>query len=308
MKSEINKPTILVVDDDFINMEILAHGLDADYEVLKANSGAEALEMADKHLPDTILLDIIMPDMDGYQVCHKIKRTRRTQKIPIIFSTSKCTDEDEVLGLTMGASDFITKPFNMALVRARVRNQVLLKQKTDLLEQLASVDGLTEIPNRRYFDEIYEQEWRRAIRNQYPISICMVDIDCFKQFNDNYGHTAGDDCLVAVARVLSTISQRAGDVVARYGGEEFIYIWPNCQLEQAELMANKARQGVLALNIPHEYTSSSEPAVTISLGVSSITPVQGQSRKAFLDSADEKLYRAKEAGRNRVFARRDYSV
>lgn len=300
MKAEISKPKVLIVDDDFINKEILEHGLQNDYEIFTASSGGEALERAEKLQPDTILLDIIMPDMDGYQVCRKLKSTRLTQQIPIIFSTSKCTDEDEVLGLSMGASDYITKPFNMALVRARVRNQVMLKQKTDLLEQLASIDGLTEIPNRRYFDEIFEQEWRRAIRNQYSISVCLMDIDNFKEFNDNYGHTAGDDCLVAVARVLSTISQRAGDFVARYGGEEFVYVWPNCQLGHAETMAEKARNAVQNLNIPHEYSTALQKVVTISLGVSSIIPVQGQSRKALLDSADEKLYLAKQSGRNRV--------
>lgn len=299
MKPEIIKPTVLVVDDDFINKEILVHGLKNDYQVVTAESGQEALEVADKIQPDTILLDIIMPDMDGYQVCRTLKSTHRTQKIPIIFSTSKCSDEDEVLGLSMGASDYITKPFNMALVRARVRNQVLLKQKTDLLEQLVSVDGLTEIPNRRYFDEIFEQEWRRAIRNQYPISVCMMDIDCFKQFNDNYGHTAGDDCLVSVARVLATISKRAGDFVARYGGEEFVYVWPNCQIEQSRKMAEKARQAVYELAIPHEF-SQAESMVTISLGVASFIPTQGQARKELLDIADEKLYEAKQSGRNRV--------
>lgn len=302
MKSDDTKPTVLVVDDDLINMEILAHGLCNDYEVITASSGMQALEVADKAQPDTILLDIIMPDVDGYQVCRQLKSARRTQKIPIIFSTSKCTDEDEVLGLSMGASDYITKPFNMALVKARVRNQILLKQKTDLLEQLASIDGLTEIPNRRYFDEIFEQEWRRAIRNQYPISLCMMDIDCFKQFNDNYGHTAGDDTLVAVARILSRANQRAGDFVARFGGEEFVYVWPNCELQHAEVMAEKARKAVCDLQITHRFSSSSENVITISLGVACISPVQGQSRKELIDRADEKLYLAKQSGRNLVVA------
>ena len=124
MSDELTKPKILIVDDDFINKEILVHGLKNDYVILQASSGQEALQLAETELPDTVLLDIVMPDIDGYEVCRKLKTTRRTQKIPVIFSTSKCTDEDEVLGLTMGASDYITKPFNMALVRARVRNHV----------------------------------------------------------------------------------------------------------------------------------------------------------------------------------------
>ena len=301
MTAEIRKPTVLIVDDDFINKEILAHGLQNDYRILQASSGIEALELAESEVPDTVLLDIVMPDMDGYEVCRKLKTSRRTQKVPVIFSTSKCSDEDEVLGLTMGASDYITKPFNMALVRARVRNQVLLKQKTDLLEQLASVDGLTEIPNRRSFDEMFEQEWRRAMRSEYPVALAMIDIDCFKQFNDNYGHTAGDDCLAAVARVLSGVANRAGDFVARYGGEEFVFILPNCEIGPAENMAEKAREAVEGLQIKHGHSSAGD-VVTVSIGVSSMMPKQDQSRKELIDSADERLYLAKQSGRNMVFA------
>lgn len=301
MTTDLSKPTVLIVDDDFINKEILAHGLQNDYRILQASSGIEALEIAEAEVPDTVLLDIVMPDMDGYEVCRKLKTSRRTQKVPIIFSTSKCSDEDEVLGLTMGASDYITKPFNMALVRARVRNQVLLKQKTDLLEQLASIDGLTEVPNRRYFDEVFEQEWRRAMRSEYPIAVAMVDIDCFKQFNDNYGHTAGDDCLTTVAKALSKASTRAGDFVARYGGEEFVFVWPNCEKSQAEAIAEKAREAIANLKIPHLYSSAAD-IVTISVGVASLVPEQNQSRKELIDDADERLYLAKQSGRNMVFA------
>lgn len=301
MTADIRKPTVLIVDDDFINKEILAHGLQSDYRILQASSGIEALELAETEVPDAVLLDIVMPDMDGYEVCRKLKTSRRTQKVPIIFSTSKCSDEDEVLGLTMGASDYITKPFNMALVRARVRNQVLLKQKTDLLEQLASVDGLTEIPNRRHFDEVFEQEWRRAERSKYPVALAMIDIDCFKQFNDNYGHTAGDDCLSAVAKVLAGVSNRAGDFVARYGGEEFVFIWPNCEISKAAGMAEKARLAVEALQIKHEFSSASD-VVTVSIGVASFVPKQEQSKKELIDCADERLYLAKQAGRNMVYS------
>ncbi|XOV81053.1 MAG: diguanylate cyclase domain-containing protein [Aestuariibacter sp.] len=297
--SKNNRSTVLIVDDDYINKEILAHGLKSDYNILLADSGNAALELAEKELPDTILLDIVMPDIDGYEVCRKLKSMRQTQKIPVIFSTSKCTDEDEVLGLTMGASDYITKPFNMALVKARVRNQVQLKKKTDLLEQLASVDGLTEIPNRRYFDDVFEQEWRRAMRNQYSIGVCMLDIDYFKQFNDNYGHTAGDDCLVAVARALSAVSNRAGDFLARYGGEEFVFVWPNCEMTNAVKMAERARAAVEELAVTHEYSEVSS-VVTISAGIACISPLQSSVKKDLLDKADEQLYCAKEAGRNQI--------
>lgn len=299
MASKKNKATVLIVDDDSINKEILAYGLQADYDILLASSGTEALDVAQKEQPDTILLDIVMPDIDGYEVCRRLKSHRDTQKIPIIFSTSKCTDEDEVLGLTMGASDYVTKPFNMALVKARVRNQIQLKKKTDLLEQLASLDGLTEVPNRRFFDDVFEQEWRRALRNQYPISVCMLDIDYFKQFNDNYGHTAGDDCLVAVAKALSSVSNRAGDFLARYGGEEFVFVWPNCSMEDALKMAERARELVEELGVRHDH-SKVAPVVTISAGLACLTPLQTSIRKDLLDKADERLYLAKENGRNQV--------
>lgn len=296
---EFKKSTLLIVDDDFINKEILTHGFKADYNILLASSGEEALAVAERELPDTILLDIVMPDMDGYEVCRRLKSSRRTQKIPVIFSTSKCTDEDEVLGLTMGASDYVTKPFNMALVKARVRNQVLLKQKTDLLEQLASIDGLTEVPNRRYFDEVFEQEWRRAVRNEYLVSLCLVDIDYFKQFNDHYGHTAGDDCLTLVARTLANISRRAGDFLARYGGEEFVFVWPNCDVKHAQKLAEQARLAVARLGIPHLHSDVSD-FVTISLGLASIVPKNEFDRKDLLENADEQLYVAKQSGRNTV--------
>lgn len=299
MATSDKRATVLIVDDDYINKEILAHALKADYNILLADSGSAALEVARRELPDTVLLDIVMPDIDGYEVCRQLKSARETQKIPVIFSTSKCTDEDEVLGLTMGASDYITKPFNMALVKARVRNQIQLKKKTDLLEQLASVDGLTEIPNRRYFDDVFEQEWRRAMRTQYSIAVCFIDIDYFKQFNDNYGHTAGDDCLVSVARALSGISNRAGDFLARYGGEEFVFVWPNCSIDDAVNVAEKAREAVQTLAIPHGYSETAS-VVTISAGVACVSPLQSSVKKDLIDKADEQLYRAKEQGRNRV--------
>lgn len=295
-----SKAKILIVDDDFINREILAHALREEYDIIVAEGGQQALQLARTEQPDLVLLDIIMDDVDGYEVCRALKTDSATKKLSIIFSTSKCTDEEEVYGLSVGASDYVTKPYNMALVRARVRNQILLKQKNDLLEQLASVDGLTEVPNRRYFDETSAQEWRRAMRSGYPISMCIVDIDCFKQYNDHYGHTVGDDCLVMVARELAKQSQRAGDFVARYGGEEFVFVWPNCPQEQAMLLADKARQAVMDLQLTHEYSAAAE-VVTISSGLATAVPQQSTSAKSLLEAADEQLYRAKEQGRNRVF-------
>ena len=197
----------------------------------------------------------------------------------------------------MGAADYITKPFNIPLVKARVRNQVLLKQKTDLLARLASFDALTKIPNRRYFDEIFEQEWRRALRNQYPISIGLFDIDFFKQFNDTYGHIAGDDCLVQVARKLSSQNRRAGDFVARYGGEEFVFVWPHCPPHKAYSLGERARQAIERLNIKHEASQASG-ILTISGGIASVVPSPEMERVALIELADQMLYKSKNSGRN----------
>lgn len=299
MDNRLNKPRVLIVDDDFINREILANALKDDYEILLAESGVEALRIAELEIPDTILLDIIMPDLDGYEVCKALRRNNYTHTIPIIFSTSKTSTEEEVLGLNIGASDYITKPFNLPLVKARVHNQVLLKQKTDLLEQLASIDGLTKIPNRRYFDEVFEQEWRRAIRNEYAVSIALFDIDFFKQFNDSYGHVAGDDCLVRVARALSSQNRRAGDFVARYGGEEFVFVWPHCPLGKAKQLADRARRAVEKLAIPHEKSDVS-PVITLSGGIATVVPSHDIERKSLIELADQLLYAAKAAGRNQA--------
>lgn len=302
VEKHLEKPTILIVDDDFINKEILAHALEDDYLILMANSGTEALQIAEQELPDTILLDIVMPEIDGYEVCETLRRNKNTQMIPIIFSTSKTSTEEEVLGLNLGASDYITKPYNLPLVKARVRNQVLLKQKTDMLERLANIDALTKIPNRRCFDEVFDQEWRRAIRSRYPISIAMFDIDFFKQFNDHYGHVLGDDCLIRVARELSAQNRRAGDVVARYGGEEFAFVWPHCPLEKALVLAERALKAVTKLAIPHAGSAIKE-VVTLSGGVATITPNLRVERISLLELADSQLYQAKQEGRARILGK-----
>ena len=302
MDKHLQKPTVLIVDDDFINNEILAHALEDDYVILMANSGSEALQLAEQELPDTILLDIVMPDIDGYEVCQTLRRNQSTQMIPIIFSTSKTSTEEEVLGLNLGASDYITKPYNLPLVKARVRNQVLLKQKTDMIERLANIDALTKIPNRRCFDEMFDQEWRRAIRGCYPISIAMFDIDFFKQFNDHYGHVMGDDCLVRVARELSVQNRRAGDIVARYGGEEFVYVWPHCPMQKAIVLAERALTSVTKLAIPH-VGSTVKDVVSISGGVATIVPTMQMDRIALLELADSQLYEAKQQGRAQVFGK-----
>ncbi|TDF38349.1 diguanylate cyclase [Alteromonadaceae bacterium M269] len=297
--TEDERASVLIVDDEPINISLLAEFLSKDYQILFSTSGAEAIELVRTKRPDLVLLDIGLPDIDGYEVCKQLKANQMTQNVPIVFSTAKDSTEDEVVGLNIGASDYITKPYNMELIKARVKNQIRLKKKTDLLEQLASLDGLTELPNRRYFDEHFEYEWRRSIRSNIPISIAMVDVDYFKYYNDHYGHSVGDECLQAVAKELSKTANRGTEFVARYGGEEFVFVWPEVNFEEAMKASEVVRSSIEALNIPHE--KSPIGTVSVSIGVGSTQPSRVSNRRNLIEHADELLYKAKLQGRNRVF-------
>jgi diguanylate cyclase (GGDEF)-like protein len=296
------RPTILLVDDKPINISVLAEFLAQEYRLLFAKTGQDALRIVHEKQPDLVLLNIGLPDISGYDVCRDIKTNQVTQNIPVVFSTAKDSAEDEVIGLNLGASDYITKPFNIGLIRARVRNQIRLKKKTDLLEQLANLDGLTELPNRRYFDEHFESEWRRAVRRGVPISIALVDVDFFKGYNDHYGHSAGDDCLQVVARSLAKSAGRGGEFVARYGGEEFIFVWPEIDLKESIKAAELARQLVQNLNIENKGSDCNN-IVTVSIGVASLIPTNEVRKADLIEAADEQLYKAKKQGRNRVLGR-----
>jgi len=290
---------ILVVDDAPINIQVLNESLRERYRIFFATNGADALNLAASMLPDLILLDVMMPDMDGYEVCRRLKTDALLQGIPVIFISAMSQQEDEAVGLELGAVDYITKPFNPAIVQLRVRNQLELKRQRDLLERLAMIDGLTGLPNRRAFDETYEREWRRAARNQSSLSLLLLDIDFFKAYNDAYGHLAGDDCLKQVAAVLARALVRPGDFMARFGGEEFVCVLPETTLEGALQLAEKLRSAVEQLQIPHEM-SSIAPVVTISIGAAATVPAGEQAGAALLREADGNLYAAKHAGRNRV--------
>ena len=297
------RATLLIVDDQPANIHALVKLLKADYRLLTATSAAKALELARrKPGPDLILLDILMPDQDGYATCRELKEDEATHAIPIIFFTALDQAEDEAKGLQLGAADYITKPFNPAIVRARVYNQVSLKLKTDLLEQIALQDGLTGIPNRRYFDRKLAQEWKRQSRHQQPLSLLMIDIDHFKPYNDNYGHGAGDDCLRRVAQALHQIPTRSADLVARYGGEEFVVLLPDTDAAGAQEIAEKMRAAIHRLAIVHAYSSVSDH-LSISLGGSTHQPQPQKpthDAEALKQAADQALYQAKEEGRDRI--------
>ncbi len=292
------KSMILVVDDAIENINIIGHILKDENEVIFALDGEEALDIIKEQLPDIILLDAIMPGMDGYAVCRELKKSPRTEGIPIIFITSLNSPEDETRALEAGAVDFITKPVNRSVVKARVKTHLTLKRQSDMLWVVARTDGLTGISNRRCFDEELDKEWRRCERIKQPIAVILADIDHFKNFNDHYGHQAGDACLVAVARSLSDSIRRPPDIVARYGGEEFVIALPHDSAEGAKTVAQRILDSVRALAIPH-HRSSCAPVVTVSVGVAAAIPSRGQTPATLIAAADTCLYRAKETGRNR---------
>ncbi|MGL1931487.1 MAG: diguanylate cyclase [Desulfotalea sp.] len=299
MGDHLGRSTILVVDDQPANIMVLGEALKDEYQVKLATSGLKAIEIASSDdPPDLILLDIIMPGIDGYQVCKLLKDDMKTNQIPVIFITAKDQEEDETKGLEYGAVDYITKPFSIPIVKARVKTHLELKKHRDLLEDLSTLDGLTGIPNRRKFDEYLDSEWKRAVRDNSPLTVIMIDIDNFKLFNDNYGHGVGDDCLKKVAKKLSLSGKRPADFVARYGGEEFSCIIPNTNVEKAEELAEVMRKNIEQLNIPHEFSPTSD-RVTISLGVATKIPTISKSFEQLVKSADEALYKAKFEGKNR---------
>lgn len=289
---------VLVVDDEPVNIHLLAQALEGQFDLFFATSGERALEVVSRQGVDLVLLDVVMPEMDGYQVCRLLKEREETKSVPVIFVTARSEVADEARGFAAGGVDYITKPFNPLTVAARVRTHVDLKRARDLLEELASVDGLTGVANRRQFDDTLDREWRRALRSGESLSLMLVDIDDFKLFNDTYGHTRGDDCLRGVTMALVGLARRPGDLVARFGGEEFALILP--RTERAGLVARAADllAGVARLKIPHE-SSKVAGLVTVSGGAASVVPRVDLSPTDFVERIDRLLYTAKSQGRYR---------
>lgn len=293
------RPKLLIVDDQPTNIRVLHELFREDCHVFMATSGEQAINLCQTQLPDLILLDVVMEGVDGHEVCRRLKADPLTCAIPIIFITAQQQDSDEVLGLELGAVDFISKPINSVIVRARVRTHLTLKLQSDLLRTLAMMDGLTGVANRRKFDEHITSDWRQCFREQKPLSLIMVDVDFFKRFNDRYGHQAGDACLRAVAQALAEAVRRPYDLVARYGGEEFACILPNTNLSGAIEIAEKMQERIRGLGIEHA-ASDVDRVVTISLGVASMTPTGDLDWQQLIEMADKQLYEAKIKGRARV--------
>jgi diguanylate cyclase (GGDEF)-like protein len=295
----IKTDRILIIDDSSVSIDILTASLQDEFAIFAALDGQTGYEIAKFEQPDLILLDIHLPEFNGYQTCALLKSDPATKTIPIIFMTASMTEESEARALTLGGADTISKHTNVEIIKLRIKSQIDLKHYRELLERLSITDELTNIANRRRFNEFLHQEWRNMMRAKNFLSVILIDIDYFKAYNDHYGHILGDRCLQQVARTIQGALSRPVDFVARYGGEEFVCVLPMTDPKGAEIVGEKLRNAVLRQSIPHLHSTVSD-VVTVSLGAASVVPYPGIDVNRLLDHADRALYQSKYDGRNRV--------
>lgn len=301
------KPLILAIDDAPVNLKTLVAALSEEYELQIATSGETGLAYATANPPDLILLDIMMPEMDGYEVCRRLKADVRTQSIPVIFVTAIAEIEAESTGLDLGAVDYLTKPLNVPIAKRRIHNHLErehmrreVEAQRDVMERLARTDSLTGVNNRRYFMELAQNELERALRHAEPLSLLMIDIDHFKRINDRYGHPVGDMALKTLSG-WCLMAIRSFDAFGRFGGEEFAALLPRTHSKGAFEVAERLRQAIEAADI--ELSNGQRLSFTISIGVAML-PIAAAKEKNAVDTllahADQALYQAKAGGRNRV--------
>lgn len=317
MAKRLAKLKVLIVEDSKVALKAISGYIeDMGVQPLLAENGQDAIELYTRERPDIVLLDIILPDTDGYEVARQIRRLQdKDQWTAIIFLSVMSKDEDLARGIEVGGDDYIMKPVGSVVVQAKVRamyrlvqmQRALVKLAAQLndanheLQRLSMTDALTGIANRRMFDASLTREWRRCQRLKQPMSLVMLDVDNFKKYNDRYGHQDGDECLKAVAQEVARAAPRAGDLVARYGGEEFVMVLGETDQNGARWVAERVRQRVALLQLPH--TGSQHQFVSVSCGISSVYPTRELSAETLLQSADLALYEAKHQGRNTVVLR-----
>lgn len=289
---------ILIVDDSILQAAQLKSILEDEYEVTTAHTAEEGLSLAGAESYSLILLDVVMPGMDGFTLLKKLQEEIITQNVPVILITSLTDIENEQYGLILGAVDYVTKPFHPLIIKARVNTHVKLYQYRRQIERQSMTDQLTGIANRRQYENYCLTKWSEAVRLQVPFTICMFDIDRFKVYNDTFGHPAGDKVISAVARKASAHLNRSTDFLARYGGEEFVGILMGDSSDKAFAHLKKIRQEIENLHIPHDPSVSQW--VTVSIGGVTVIPQWGSSYASYLKIADTMLYDAKKNGRNRV--------
>ena len=296
---------VLVVDDSQSQRVVVEEFLKPlNCDVVMCTSGAEALIKVSEHTPDLIIMDVEMPGLNGFDTCKAIRGYLQDNWVPIIYLTGRTDPSDIVEGLNVGGDGYITKPVHqdvlVAISRAMLRVSTIqseLLNANKKLDEVAHFDILTQVMNRRGYEDMLDRLWKDHERRKAPISVLLMDIDFFKKYNDGYGHIKGDECLRAVAQTLKKALKRPIDVLARYGGEEFVVLLPDTDLIGAKAVGDRLISALTSANIPHEF-SDVQPYVTISIGAAEKTP--DQTLKTILQTADEALYKAKEAGRNQV--------
>jgi len=294
-----SKEKVLVIDDSLLNIMHINNILKDDYEVYFGTDGNLGLKKAVEIIPDIILLDVLMPDMDGYEVINELKNNSLTKDIPVIFLTALDTVEQEVKGLEAGAVDYVTKPIVGPLLKARLKIHLELKKQRDYLQNLTMIDGLTGIANKKRLNEYIDKWYRISFRKKTYLSIFMIDIDHFKLFNDTYGHIAGDDCLKKIASEIKNSLKRPYDLAARFGGEEFTCVIPEANYQDAIQIAKRIKKNIDLLKIEHK-SSPVLPYVTVSIGGITTVPKDTDGYSKILEKADEALYEAKKNGRNQI--------
>ena len=318
-RADVNHANLLIVDDHLDNVRSLALLLSkSGYLVRKAISGEMALETVQIAQPDLVLLDIRMPEMDGYEVCKRLKANPETNSIPVVFLSVLNDTDDKVQAFAVGGADYVIKPFQAEEVLARVRHQItILRQQQQLtaqnyqlqqvkaalqqanleLERIANIDGLTQTANRRCFDDRLNAEWQQLAREQTPLSLILCDVDCFKLYNDTHGHLAGDDALRHVAKAIMQAANHPTDLVARYGGEEFAVLLPKTDVATTIAGATMIQTNISALQLPHASSQVSE-CITLSLGIATLFPHSQVAPETLVALADQRLYQAKARGKN----------
>lgn len=290
------RPKLLIVDDQAVNVRLIYELFQSVFDVFMATSGQSGLAKAKQLLPDLILLDVVMPGLSGYDVCQELKADPALKDIPVIFITGQFNEDDEVRGFQMGAVDFIRKPINPVITKARVNSHLQHKLQNDVLRNIALLDGLTGIANRRRFDAEFDRMWRHCLRERQPLSLVIIDIDYFKQYNDHYGHLEGDSVLRDIAQCIKSVIGRPQDLAARVGGEEFALLLPNTPLQNTYTILDRLLSSIKTLNMAHD--KSPLGTLSISAGCSSIVPSDADELSTLYLQADAALYRAKLQGRN----------
>jgi len=304
---------VLVVDDSKVIRMLVAECITSlGHEIIHAVNGEEAVKYIKNNSVDLVLMDVEMPEMNGFQATSAIRALKPDDWFPIIFLTTKQDDDSFTSGILAGGDAYLAKPINplrLQLTITAMERIYVMRQKLQIaqngllkankeLEYLAMYDQLTGLANRRNFDETLERQFNLAKRNKVPLSVIICDIDFFKIYNDTYGHQKGDDCLAAIAKIIGETPERPTDKACRYGGEEFTLVLPDTNLQGGLIIAEKIRQAVFDANVMHEG-SKVAPCVTLSLGLATYTG-QVQTDDELIKAADQALYRAKENGRNRV--------